>query len=504
MAMIKSKLADLTRRDATSWPKAGGLSSDASPWALSLDYALSKKPRWLLDMFGVDKSGTPVIKRLFLRNNPEKKRPGPCWVSVNPEFLHPSNIAIFLDDIEVSTESELHKLLSRLGFREEVPLPELNQSNSIKLSATKVFALRKPLQESVQPPTISSFNLAEDISNEIRRMLWQTDIFSRDSLIEGYRRLISRGHFRHHDNPSRDLLSDADLSCTSLYRLGLAEYGENFRRKIKDRPLRFATGAAAFSSIALLQHLKTSKLLPIVIDYSHINTRELVWDIQRWSAPVPPPEAVIVSVSCASMLLAGGRATSYIPTMILPGNSHQLVSTAHDKLSKRGVEWLFITDEKTTSSFYFEELVDTQSALRKDARAYVEQAELLKATRCPTRPTNAILWYPHYRFQSVCNSNSLTPLPHQTWDFTGNVLFLREDISHDLGFWLNIALRDSWLDLRASPESIGKFVSSLLEDENYLRYLHRTSGLSHYPECTYEALRTALPLTQQGTSCVSR
>jgi hypothetical protein len=73
-------------------------------------------------MFGVDKSGTSIIKRLFIRMNPEKKRPGPLWVSVNPAFLEPGNISIFLDGVEVTEAPELTALLKLIGLDEQISL----------------------------------------------------------------------------------------------------------------------------------------------------------------------------------------------------------------------------------------------------------------------------------------------------------------------------------------------------------------------------------------------
>lgn len=54
---------------------------DESP-AASLDYALSKQPLWLSDMFGVSKNGSPLTKLLFRRINPDRKRAGPVVVFI--------------------------------------------------------------------------------------------------------------------------------------------------------------------------------------------------------------------------------------------------------------------------------------------------------------------------------------------------------------------------------------------------------------------------------------
>lgn len=114
--VIKAKIAGLSLASTNAWPQSAGLSSDLTSWALTLDFALSKKPRWLLDMFGVDRAGSPLVKRLFTRMNPERKRPGPCWVAVSPAFLAPKNISIFLDGGELRTELELANLLKLIGL----------------------------------------------------------------------------------------------------------------------------------------------------------------------------------------------------------------------------------------------------------------------------------------------------------------------------------------------------------------------------------------------------
>lgn len=54
-----------------------------SSLAASLDYALSKQPLWLHDMFGRTPQGKPVSRLLFGRINPDRKRPGPVMVFVS-------------------------------------------------------------------------------------------------------------------------------------------------------------------------------------------------------------------------------------------------------------------------------------------------------------------------------------------------------------------------------------------------------------------------------------
>lgn len=65
--------------------------------ASSLDYSIGKAPCWILDVFGVDKAGNPLAKRLFRRTNPERKRKGPVAVAINEQMLSRTDINIFID-----------------------------------------------------------------------------------------------------------------------------------------------------------------------------------------------------------------------------------------------------------------------------------------------------------------------------------------------------------------------------------------------------------------------
>lgn len=65
--------------------------------AASLDYAISKQPDWIVEMFGRDKVGQAFAKRLFYRTNAERKRAGPVVVAFNEHILSPENISIILD-----------------------------------------------------------------------------------------------------------------------------------------------------------------------------------------------------------------------------------------------------------------------------------------------------------------------------------------------------------------------------------------------------------------------
>jgi len=84
--------------------------------AASLDYALSKKPAWLLDVFGVTQKGDPIALRLFQRRNGCRKLPGPVLIRFNPNMLAPENVQIHLNGRLLTEGHDLEALSTKLAL----------------------------------------------------------------------------------------------------------------------------------------------------------------------------------------------------------------------------------------------------------------------------------------------------------------------------------------------------------------------------------------------------
>ena len=104
--------------------------------AASLDYALTKQPMWIQEMFGSDVTGTALAQRLFRRTNSHRKRPGPVAIKVNERALPPQNIHIYWDGKKIDDIAALETLLSLLTTSAETEEPEAPLTGSIgKLAA---------------------------------------------------------------------------------------------------------------------------------------------------------------------------------------------------------------------------------------------------------------------------------------------------------------------------------------------------------------------------------
>lgn len=88
-------------------PNGIHLSGYGGSLAVSLDYALSKQPVWLCEMFGTDGVGHSIARRFISRTNPERKRPGPVSLSLNQNYLAASMIEVVVDGRVVTDIAEI-------------------------------------------------------------------------------------------------------------------------------------------------------------------------------------------------------------------------------------------------------------------------------------------------------------------------------------------------------------------------------------------------------------
>ena len=92
------------------------ISGGRASLAASLDYAITKVPLWIEEMFGALQNGQIAARRLFLITNPNQKRPGPVTISINASALSPSDIRVYLNGSEVSEATALVSILAQIDI----------------------------------------------------------------------------------------------------------------------------------------------------------------------------------------------------------------------------------------------------------------------------------------------------------------------------------------------------------------------------------------------------
>jgi hypothetical protein len=105
----------------TSDPQQAILSGGRASLAASLDYALAKSPRWLVEMFGCYRDGRLYARRLINITNSHRKRQGLVAVSLNTRLLLPDQIRITLNGCAVTSASALEHLLTHIDSTGSAP-----------------------------------------------------------------------------------------------------------------------------------------------------------------------------------------------------------------------------------------------------------------------------------------------------------------------------------------------------------------------------------------------
>lgn len=143
LLLLRTKACALGGNASAEVPMTGGAGSAAA----SLDYAISKQPLWLLDMFGVDSHGHCLIRRLVRRSNPERKRGGDVALRVNEMQLSAEQIRVAVSGRELKTVEEIAALAQKIEGSQAAGsvLPEVRRTVSSRTTpcATGVAAVRK-------------------------------------------------------------------------------------------------------------------------------------------------------------------------------------------------------------------------------------------------------------------------------------------------------------------------------------------------------------------------
>ncbi|MEY4667577.1 MAG: hypothetical protein RL518_276 [Pseudomonadota bacterium] len=108
---LRAKLLD---QSASGEPM---LSGEAGSLAASLDYAITKQPAWITDMFGISALGEGLAKRLFRVTNSHRKRGGPVAVSLNLQSCSPKQIEVVFDHLPVVDPEQLRAMLKNIETR---------------------------------------------------------------------------------------------------------------------------------------------------------------------------------------------------------------------------------------------------------------------------------------------------------------------------------------------------------------------------------------------------
>jgi hypothetical protein len=91
------------------------LTGGAGSPACSVDFAISKQPRWVEEVFGTDKQGISLVRRIIVRKNSNRKRPGPVSIGLSSSPLSRVSISVSVNGRLMEDKEELNNLAEMLA-----------------------------------------------------------------------------------------------------------------------------------------------------------------------------------------------------------------------------------------------------------------------------------------------------------------------------------------------------------------------------------------------------
>lgn len=428
--------------------------------AASLDYAISKRPEWLKSFFGADSKGNILSDRVFLRENPERKRGGPVKIRLS-NFLNTSCIRIRVSRRDISNDiNQLHSLEQKLSGVPQAMEEKIEWSKILKTS--HIISVREALSD------ILSFN--------------------NRSFVDRISKLESSSYIKRYFGGTIGKLLGSlvrNQSDTNL-RLGILDYG-SLRARLAHKPLKVSCPVSVPESLLLFVYLRDIVKLPIQIDSDHayaIPLARKVVDKDLESLP----DAVVLGFVPSLRYLGRGTFADYRASFALPRARHFILSGSSSKkhVRNRSGNLLLICSEPSTTEFFGWSASRGEAAGSKNINFIHREPDELAfdyASDNPdTPPAVAMSIFAHinrsiFGKEIVEQKDNIASEQH-------SILYLHKSMDSLTKELFLAALRDAWLKLRSDETLRSDLIEKLTSNEEYSNYVARVSGAVYSPKWT--------------------
>ncbi|MCB0325432.1 MAG: hypothetical protein KDD69_17740 [Bdellovibrionales bacterium] len=437
--------------------------------ASSLGYAISKQSDWLLDIFGLDRKGSTIAKRILRTHNAAQRLKGPAVISVNTNQLSPDNIKVYVDELQVCDPKVLLNLayfIERLwrpqrfitprGKRRKEPAPAVSpQTSGPDSSVLEKSILAQVLQgavpslvpvrddtrarlrkfvarqktSSLLPPSLGGLAIREDLREMFKRevfaMLSITDIFRRNQLARALSQiyenplLIKLGarNFRFDDEAC------SNLTYTQQLGTGIGET-ELQRNLCRDEPLRIMVPTCAASSVSILYYLKYFKGYNIEVDYRFALSKEILAHSGNGISGTHPDACItVIATAVPESEIRKKAYGEFLPVLLMPQTSMRVVAPLAKRRRSEALgtgQYGFLAEESWCSPLYFEDLVargTVNPSKVKVVNMPPDEASALLAEGDPS--LKSIIWFPNHNFNVLFNRCEYLSTPRDDINYQG-------------------------------------------------------------------------------------
>ena len=452
-----------------------GLTGEKGSLCRSLDYAISKKPAWIMDLFGSDADGCSHVGRFFWRRNPEGKRFGPSSVTFNTKMVPPEGVSVRLNGKPVEGKAQLQMVLNSLTPAGESHVTHGQHDLGMCGSTHNV------------PPSSDDGLLKELLSGlmkrELLRTLSSTPIFSRHELNQSVQEIGDNALFRSIAGKHIRSLDSVLEWSSHTSRTGIFPSLHTLRSLYTvDNPLQVSVSVVTIGTIVLFQYLKRHRDIPIEINYRFSTGIEVARAVQGASIE---PDLCAGAAPSAIAIMGGTQSYPYKPVMLMPKHSHRLISSRNGSDSIAHGDYRLLTEEPSGALSYFQELT-RRNFLNQDtiSLSHCDPDETLYLLAQDNPDLRTILWFPAYDLARLyCGAKIIDKEMGPLGD-SWILLLAHERLRRNKPVLsaLLTELHGAWLDLRENQKLMDEIVASIVADPEYSKVLTRCHGFHRLRE----------------------
>lgn len=436
------------------------LSGGRGSAAAAVEYAVTKEPQWLLDMFGTDGAGHSLIRRFVRRFNPNMKRPGPAELTVFRE----ASVSVFSGSEMLFDDNLVRSALTRLE------------------QTWRPYGSRQVTASGGSPAKIDAVPSIRTIyEGEVRRAVQDVDIFDQIALNNRIKRITSHPILSEIMGDRKDSFYALCSALPAGIRLGLSSESFLQRELCRDEPVRVAISVVSAGVYALFWYLRRVKGYNIEIDNNFAYALEIANRILSGDPTIDHDLCAIADVP-SSMMVARSGGHEYRPVMLLPSVCQRVIApNANNGVELTTGSYRLLCNTPSTADVYFRRLITNGSIKKRQIESSHREPDEAGSDLSTGDPdVRAILFFPYFQINQLlngCKALDQPGLPDQNADMLlfGHASFI-SNRSRMLA--LQIALRDAWYELRQNPTLSAQAAADFTSVPDFRRVLERCSGFS--------------------------
>lgn len=440
--------------------------------AASLDYALSKQPTWLHDLFGSCPRGNTRARSIIQRINPERKKGGEVRLHIHNTLLPAASVRIRADGDQELGHEQLITLLRSLEVNE---LKQRAATHQLLIEAMSYQRAEPPIPPGMDAYAYLQHLLVSWLEEEVTASIFETDVFTKQAESAVIRQICK-------DPIVSRLIAKHGMSFSAF--LGSSDphsipFANEIRALLAQTPIKIQMCGTIAQVSTILLFLVIRKLFHVEVQVS-VDAPYTAALIRGGVVPQSDGKVVVFPLALGATIeaLRVAEGSGWSPISIAPGVSYDLLAKQFDPSHGLRSDMYVFQDDLYTSSFIYMTKLISSGAVKASAMKITSAAphEALEAMIQRRDRCGAVLWFPHNRVNRILTGSQRLLGFRKAFGIAESFLFANTD-SDQQARLLRSLVRYAWLQLRINPALRREVIAELMTTSDYFHTFLTYTGL---------------------------